>query len=112
MVKVTNGIETFTIPEGAMAVYKNMGFRKVGENKTTNKEKPVKPVKAEKPKENNKSILEEIEEKPISQWNQEEVKEFAAAKGYDVSEAKSLKQAKAIIKKALEEEEKELVEAE
>lgn len=108
MVKVTNGIETFTIPEGAMAVYKNMGFRKVGENKITNKEKPVK---AEKPKENNKSILEEIEEKPISQWNQEEVKEFAAAKGYDVSEAKSLKQAKAIIKKALEEEEKELVEA-
>lgn len=108
MVKVTNGIETFTIPEGAMAVYKNMGFRLVGGE--TPVEKPAKVEKVKEPKK--KNTLEEIEEKPISQWNQEEVKEFAAAKGYDVSGAKSLKQAKAIIKRALEEEEKELVEAE
>ena len=110
MVKVTNGIETFTIPEGAIKVYKTMGFRPIGGNTTKVKERPV--VKTPEPVETvgGDDAFEELLSKPISQWNQDEVKEFAAAKGYDVSGAKSLKQAKAIIKSALDEEEKVLAE--
>lgn len=105
MVKVTNGIETFTIPEGAVSIYKNMGFRPVDGDSIKNVvEKPVVKDEAEV------DAFDELLSKPISQWNQDEVKEFAAAKGYDVSKAKSLKQAKEIIKEALEEEERTLAE--
>ena len=107
MVKITNGIEEISVTEGAVKIYKNMGFRPVGERPVSQ----PKVKKVEEKKKNNSISLEGLLEKPISQWNQEEVKEFAAAKGYDVSSAKSLKEAKNIIKKALEEEEKAIVEA-
>ena len=107
MVNVTNGIETFAIPEGAVKVYKNMGFKPIGVKSTFKAEQtPIDKLTEE----TEAGAFEDLLSKPISQWNQNEVKEFAAAKGYDVSGAKSLKQAKAIIKEALEEEEKILVE--
>ena len=111
MVKVTNGIDTISIPEGAVKVYKNMGFRPVG-GKATKEVEPVvvEQLTSEESTEVGIDYIEELLQKPISQWNQDEVKEFAAAKGYDVSGAKSLKQAKAIIKDALDEEEKAEVE--
>lgn len=105
MVSVTNGIETFTIPEGAVKVYRNMGFKPIVE-KSVNKVEVKEPTY--EPEES--TGVDELLSKPISQWNQDEVKEFAAAKGYDVSGAKSLKQAKAIIKEALEVEERALAE--
>lgn len=113
MVRITNGVKEISVPEGAVKVYKNMGFRIVGEkNISHNKQNNVKGEDINKNKEQDKTIfLEGLLEKPISQWNQEEVKEFAAAKGYDVSNAKSLKEARNIIKKALEEEEKATIEA-
>lgn len=100
MVTVSNGINVFTIPEGAQKVYESMGFRAVIDNANI----------SGKPVEGDSSPIDDLLEKPISSWNQAEVKEFAAAKGYDVSGAKSLKQAKAIIRKALEEEQKALAE--
>ena len=106
MVRITNGVKEISVPEGAVKVYKNMGFRIVGEKSVS--QPKVKKVEEKK---NDSISLEVILEKPISQWNQEEVKEFAAAKGYDVSNAKSLKEARNIIKKALEEEEKATIEA-
>lgn len=106
MVTVTNGAQTFVIPEGAVMVYKNMGFRPVGLSKPN---KVKKPVNVDEPSET-ADDFEELLQRPISQWNQEEIKEFAAAKGYDVSGAKSLKQARAIIKDALDLEAKVLAE--
>ena len=108
MVEITNGIETFTIPEGAVNVYKNMGFSTIGD-------KSKKVVKTEAPvieqnEESNDIDFDELLTRPVSQWNQEEIKEFAAAKGIDVSNARSLKQARTIIKEALDAEEKALVE--
>ena len=107
MVKVTNGIETFTIPEGAVKVYGNMGFKPIGGKHVSKPKNETKSNTDEAGEDGFKDLLS----KPISQWNQDEVKEFAAAKGYDVSGAKSLKQAKAIIKEALDFEEQTLAEA-
>lgn len=103
MVSITNGVETFTVPEGAVKIYGSMGFRPLsGYNKTTHK---MKTMSAENVQSDD-GEFDDILSKPISQWNQIEVKEFAAAKGLDVSGAKSLKEAKAIIKDALDEEAK------
>lgn len=105
MVELTNGVETFTVPEGAVGVYKNMGFRPVSgtpdlkhvDDYTDNGEFEGEPADS-----TGDNYFDELLSKPISQWNQDEIKEFAAAKGYDVSEAKSLKQARQIIKSALD----------
>ena len=43
-------------------------------------------------------FVEEILEKPISQWNKEEVKRFAAIKEIDISGTKNANEAKEIIK--------------
>lgn len=108
MVKVTNGVETFTIPEGATKVYEKMGFKPI--NSMHSRKSATKHVDKETNDNIGDDVFADLLQKPISQWNQDEVKEFAAAKGYDVSGAKSLKQAKAIIKEALDLEEKALVE--
>jgi hypothetical protein len=55
--------------------------------------------------------FEELLEKPISQWNKMEVKDFAAAKGIDIHGTKNANEAKEIIKKYLEEEAKKAAEA-
>ena len=43
-------------------------------------------------------FVEEILEKPISQWNKEEVKRFAAIKEIDISGTKNANEAKEIMK--------------
>ena len=104
MVELTNGVETFTVPEGAVGVYKNMGFRPVtGTPDLKHVDNVENDGFEDEPVDSTgDSYFDELLSKPISQWNQDEIKEFAAAKGYDVSEAKSLKQARQIIKSALD----------
>lgn len=48
----------------------------------------------------------ELLEKPISQWTPEEIKEFARIKGIDTSAAKKVSEARTIVKKFLEEQNK------
>ena len=45
--------------------------------------------------------MDEVQEKPISQWNKEEVKRFAALKNIDISGTKNAGEAKNIIKEFL-----------
>lgn len=111
MVRMSNGIEIIEIPEGAVKIYKNMGFEVVDGDSSVAVEEAVEeePVYEEPGTPSEESGSDEFSDllsKPISQWNQEEVKEFAAARGIDVSSAKSLKQAKLIIKDAIDEQEK------
>ena len=56
-------------------------------------EAPAAPEKSE-----DDIFVEEILEKPISQWNKEEVKRFAAIKEIDISGTKNANEAKEIIK--------------
>lgn len=109
MVRMSNGIKTIEIPEGAVKIYKNMGFWVDDENSgdvvlDENTQEPQ--TSSDSNSDSGNDEFAELLSKPISQWDQEEVKEFAAAKGIDVSSATSLKQARAIVKKAIEEQEK------
>lgn len=98
MVKITNGVNVFEVTRGAFdGIYSSQGYTlfeniKVGNNGTET------PKKSEDEK-----FLEEIIEKPISQWSKDEIKRFAALKEIDISGTKNATEAKEIIKNFIEE---------
>lgn len=97
MVKITNGVNVFEVTRGAFdGIYSRQGYiimnEKVAEGVKTS-ETPKTPEKTE-----DEIFVEEILEKPISQWNKEEVKRFAAIKEIDISGTKNANEAKEIIK--------------
>lgn len=99
MVKITNGVNVFEVTRGAFdGIYSRQGYRLVDE-KVKAPEAPTAPVKTK-----DEIFIEEILEKPISQWNKEEVKRFAAIKGIDISGTKNANEAKDIIKSFIDEE--------
>lgn len=130
MVKISNGDVTQIVSRGAFETqYKKLGFQIVGDNKTTEVKKEVKKAAEDKKPESqvpddddfdadaadddteDGDDFEELLEKPISQWNKTEVKDFAAAKGIDIHGTKNANEAKEIIKKYLYEEAKKAAEA-
>lgn len=95
MVKITNGVNVFEVTRGAFdGIYSRQGYKLVDENKKV--EAPAAPTAPEKTEDD--IFVEEILEKPISQWNKEEVKRFAAIKEIDISGTKNANEAKEIIK--------------
>ena len=128
MVKISNGEVTQVVSHGAFETqYKRLGFQIVGDNKATEVKKEVKKATEEKKSEvqvpdddfdadvaddiEDGDDFEELLEKPISQWNKTEVKDFAAAKGIDIHGTKNANEAKEIIKKYLDDEAKKAAEA-
>lgn len=122
MVKISNGEVTQIVSRGAFDTqYKRLGFQIVGDNKTTEVKKEEKKSEAQVPDDDfdadvaddteDGDDFEELLEKPISQWNQTEVKDFAVAKGIDIHGTKSANEAKEIIKKYLDDEAKKAAEA-
>lgn len=95
MVKITNGVNVFEVTRGAFdGIYSRQGYRLVDEKVEVKASKAhVAPEKSE-----DDIFVEEILEKPISQWNKEEVKRFAAIKEIDISGTKNANEAKEIIK--------------
>lgn len=102
MVKITNGVNVFEVTRGAFdGIYSRQGYTIMEEEETAVADDSNSvPVKSEEEK-----FLEDIVEKPISQWNKEEIKRFAAIKEIDLSGAKSASEAKGLIKQYLEENE-------
>lgn len=95
MVKITNGVNVFEVTRGAFdGIYSRQGYRLVDEKAET---KTPEAHKAPK-KSEDEIFVEEILEKPISQWNKDEVKRFAAIKEIDISDTKNANEAKEIIK--------------
>lgn len=95
MVKITNGVNVFEVTRGAFdGIYSRQGYTIMDENKKA--EAPAVPAAPEKTED--EIFMEEILEKPISQWNKEEVKRFAAIKEIDISGTKNANEAKEIIK--------------
>ena len=126
MVKISNGEVTQIVSRGAFDTqYKRLGFQIVGDNKTTEVKKEAKKAVEDKKSEaqvpdddfdadatdDTEDDFEELLEKPISQWNKTEVKDFAAAKGIDIHGTKNANEAKEIIKKYLDDEAKKAAEA-
>lgn len=132
MVEIMKGKKRFTVPAGSVEVYKGMGFRVVkkgSEPAPTPEEKESAQTGEEKEdatdipgfndgdagKEGNGSdtdandeekYVNELLEKPISQWSNDEVKEFVRIKDIDTSGAQKVSQVRSIIKTYLEEQNK------
>lgn len=106
MVKITNGVNVFEVTRGAFdGIYSRQGYTIVNEKAaegTKTSEAPKAPEKSE-----DEIFVEEILEKPISQWNKDEVKRFAGIKEIDITGTKNANEAKEIIKSFLEAQEQE-----
>lgn len=95
MVKITNGVNVFEVTRGAFdGIYSRQGYKLIDEKAGV--KAPEAPAASEKSEDD--IFVEEILEKPISQWNKEEVKRFAAIKEIDISGTKNANEAKEIIK--------------
>lgn len=95
MVTITNGKNTLEVTSGAFeGIYKSCGYSLVGvEAKVSDS---TEDVMVENPIDENP--FEELEAKPISQWTKAEVKEYAEAKGIDLSGTKNVNDGKERIK--------------
>ena len=99
MLKITNGVNVFEVTRGAFdGIYSRQGYRVMDEHEPDVNEQPKAPEKSE-----DELFVESIIEKPVSQWNKDEVKRFAAIKGIDLTGTKNAGEAKEIIKTFLEE---------
>ena len=100
MVKITNYVNTFEVTQGAYDdIFKKQGFELVEEEKEDKKE-TIEETK----KTNEEAYIEELMEKPISQWNKEEVKTYASLKNIDISKTKNIGEARNIIKQSIDKE--------
>lgn len=98
MVKITNGVNVFEVTRGAFdGIYSRQGYVVFDEKSAHDAETVSIPEKTEDEK-----FIDEIIEKPISQWNKEEVKRFAALKDIDITGTKNANEAKEIIKDFIE----------
>lgn len=98
MLKITNGISVFEVTRGAFeGIYSPQGYTIVDDKNNVDSED------YENVKEGNEDekFLQDIVQKPISQWKKEDVKRFAKLKDIDISDTKSANEAKEIIKNFL-----------
>lgn len=125
MVKITNGSKIFEVSRGAYdSVYKGLGFHVVGtepaEDKPLKERTQVPPEtegdeEEDAPGENGGGSetesgegldLDALLEKPLSQWEPDELKEFVRVKGIDTAGAKKVSQVRGIVKKYLDDQAK------
>lgn len=121
MVKITNFVNTFEVTQGAYDdIFKKQGFELVEEAPRKKKKATKKPVKeaveeveedeweeAEEAtgkdyKSEEEKYVEKLMEKPISQWNKEEVKAYASINGLDISKTQNIGEARNIIKQSID----------
>lgn len=100
MVDITNKVDIYSVTKGAYEdIFKRQGFKPVKEEKEDKKETVEETKKA-----NEEAYIEELMEKPISQWNKEEVKTYAFLKNVDISNTKNIGEARNIIKQSIDKE--------
>lgn len=103
MVKITNGVDVFEVTRGAFdGIYSRQGYTVIDENKPVVEE--PQDVNTGDTKTEDEIFIEEILEEPVSKWNKDEVKRFAAIKGIDISGTKNAGEAKELIKNFLDQE--------
>ena len=100
MVDITNSVNTYSVTKGAYEdIFKRQGFKPVKEEKEDKKETVEETKKTDE-----EAYIEELMEKPISQWNKEEVKTYASLKNVDISNTKNIGEARNIIKQSIDKE--------
>lgn len=114
MIKITNGTEIYEVTRGAFeTVYKPMGFYKFNSKPVEHADDVVEDAaegvadepehEADDEQYEDDAWCDELEKKPIGQWNKAEVKQYASIKGIDITGTKSINEAKDRIKAAREE---------
>lgn len=103
MVKITNGVNVIEVTEGAYeTIYKGLGFTPIdGETELEMQSQPnveVEEVAQVDAISEDEAYCAQLLEKPIGQWNKNEVKSFARIKDIDLSGTTSAGEAKEIIK--------------
>lgn len=98
MVDITNKVDIYSVTKGAYEdIFKKQGFKPVKEEKEDKKETIEETKKTDE-----EAYIEELMEKPISQWNKEEVKTYASLKNVDISNTKNIGEARNIIKQSID----------
>lgn len=104
MVRITNGENVYEVTRGAFdGIYSHQGYTIIDDAKPAVNPAIIVPEKDEKTED--EKFIDELLEKPISQWNKTEVKKFAELKGIDITGTKNANEAKEIIKEFLDVEE-------
>ena len=99
MVKITNGINVFEVTKGAFdEIYVRQGYSFIEDEKHIIEDVNKEPEKTTE----DELFIEGILEKPISQWNKDEVKKFAELKQIDITGTKNAGEAKDRIKEFLD----------
>lgn len=98
MVKITNGINVFDVPSGAAKAYEASGYHVITDSeadKVIIEDEVVEDV-ADDANDDDR-FVEEIMEKPVSQWNGEEIRRYASIKGIDLTGVRTTKQARSAV---------------
>lgn len=104
MVVITNGINEFEVSRGAYeSIFQKQGYSIIVDTETEAIE-DNNDAEATKHAEHVDKDAEALVEKPISQWTKNEVKNFIAKKGIDVSGITSFNEVKDRVRKYIEEE--------
>lgn len=130
MVKISNGEVTQIVSRGAYeSQYKKLGFEIVGSHKVAKTEKKVaepenvvnthapaadvddEDIDGDENSDEDADDFEELLEKPLSQWSNEELKAFVNAKGIDTDSVKKTSEVRSLVKKYLDDEAKKAAEA-
>ena len=101
MVKITNGINVFDVPSGAAKAYEVSGYHVITDSeagKVIIEDEVVEDVEDVANDANDDDrFVEEIMEKPVSQWNGEEIRRYASIKGIDLTGVRTTKQARSAV---------------
>lgn len=104
MVVITNGINEFEVSRGAYeSIFQKQGYSIIVDAEAEAVEDNNDAEAAEHAEHVDKDA-EALVEKPISQWTKNEVKNFIAKKGIDVSGITSFNEVKDRVRKYIEEE--------
>lgn len=101
MVKITNGVNVYEVTTGAYeTIYRHQGYQIVKENGEVDFASDSDGAEKRTADE---IFMEELTEKPIAQWNKDEVRRYAAIAGIDLTGTKNVNDAKEVIKAAMNE---------
>lgn len=101
MVKITNGTKVFEVSRGAFeGIYAKQGYTLYKEGVVNSEGAETHEVLPELT--DDEKFCTEILEKPLAQWNKEEVKKFAELKEIDLAGTKNANEGKERIKAFLD----------
>ena len=94
MVEITNGINTFEVTRGAFkTIFANQGYELKGKEEVVPQNASRESEKTE-----DEMFVDEIIEKPVSEWTQEELKRFAEVNEISLEGVQKVSDAREIVK--------------